>query len=195
MEANSLPSQPILKHSIALPVLKTDLAIGISYCEKAHMYSKFLLICALGSLLAAVTAALAASVLASSKNEPTLSVEPMIHDFGRVSSTAPLKARLQLRNETDLAIYAIQPHTSCDCVAIGLKTDRLDPGGSATVDIEIRPPRQAGVFERIVIFEFQILGSKARRRVTVRFLADVILGKADKPISQQNSGDRDGRSA
>lgn len=77
------------------------------------------------------------SVAASADPKPKLVIESAVHNFGTVSQGAKVIHDFNLRNggDSELVIQRIVP--SCGCTATSSTADKIAPGGTAQVHVEV----------------------------------------------------------
>ncbi len=76
---------------------------------------------------------------------PVLKIEPEVLDLGEMMVDTAKTAKVKLINISDKPVIVTKAVTSCGCTTAGAPKDPIPVGGSAEVDITLKPGPKAGV--------------------------------------------------
>ena len=76
---------------------------------------------------------------------PVLKIEPEVLDLGEMMVDTAKTAKVKLINISDKPVIVTKAVTSCGCTTAGSPKDPIPVGGSAEVDITLKPGPKAGV--------------------------------------------------
>jgi hypothetical protein len=121
-------------------------------------------------LLAALLAAACAGS-AGKAGGARLSAEPSSFDFGSVLAGKTLQRDIVLRNVGGAELLIHDVSTTCDCTVVGSYANRLAPGTSTSLRIQLTTPPVAGRTEQRVAIE---TNDPDRPRVEIEVAATVV---------------------
>jgi ankyrin repeat protein len=86
-----------------------------------------------------------ATTTAPLDSTPVLKLEPEVLDLGEMMVDTTKSGKVTLVNISDKPVTVTKAVTSCGCTTAGAPKDPIPPGGSAEVEISLKPGPKAGV--------------------------------------------------
>lgn len=84
------------------------------------------------------------------KNEPSLKLDEIKHDFGRVTEGTVLPLELKYKNTGTKELVITEVKTSCGCTVAELSTKKLQPKEEGTLKLKFDTKGRAGIVSRTV---------------------------------------------
>mgnify|MGYP001209460122 FL=1 len=130
------------------------------------------------TLLASGLVAAGCSRQAGGTTGARLSAEPASFDFGKVVAAKRLHRDIVLRNVGDAELVIKGVSTTCNCTVVGDYAQKLAPGASTSMRIQLTTPETVGPTEQKVAIESN---DSERPRVEIIVAATVVAGAGAAP--------------